>query len=516
MAIQFPPNPAIGDQFTDVKTNITYLWTGVLWRAIGPGTGVGATGATGPAVPSATGLTGATGFVGATGVPGATGPEGSTGPRGFIGLTGATGADGSPGPAGGPPGPTGPLGPLGSTGATGVAGPTGPVGPVGPADGATGPQGDAGPRGFPGPVGATGARGPADGATGATGVAGPPGPADGATGATGSTGIQGLTGAPGPKGDTGETGLQGPRGFTGGTGLTGSTGAPGPAGGPAGPQGTATDTWDHVGNTIVAKSNGYLYGDGATLDETIRHFRFNVIDESGSDRTLWLNTNLVQESQFKVRQANDFTKVYRYTVAARANAVLDGLTTYFDVFVHSGSFQGTTAGLDGKVQVSFDDFTSYFEWEFGEAQTHPYPSFPGTFTIEDTTATFDRQSNYSFINKRSFFDNDQSDFLDAVVASANESNDSVYLYFQINPKTFFRQRVDQAYFYSDLNFYVFAGRTEPLIGSTNTVGSSDWQINVAGIEYVPITGNSVSGAFSSSDNKRITVVNGIITSIITL
>ena len=141
--------------------------------------------------------------------------------------------------------------------------------------------------------------------------------------------------------------------------MTGSTGAPGPAGGPATPKDNHS-CWDHVGNTIVPKSNGYLYGDGSTLDENIRHFRFSVIDYSGSDRTLWLNTNLVREAQFRVRQANDFTKVYRYTIAARANAVLDGLNTYFDVFVHSGLFHGTTSGLDGKVQVSFDDFNSFF------------------------------------------------------------------------------------------------------------------------------------------------------------
>lgn len=516
MAIQFPANPAVGDQFTDVTTNITYAWSGVLWRAVGPGTGVGATGATGASVPGATGMVGATGFTGASGAPGSTGPAGSTGPRGFIGLTGATGADGVPGPAGGPVGPVGPDGPTGPVGPEGPAGPEGPTGPVGPADGATGATGDSGPRGFPGPVGATGARGPADGATGATGVPGPVGPADGATGATGSTGIQGLTGAPGPKGDTGETGLQGPPGFQGPTGLTGSTGSPGPAGGPAGPQGTATDTWDHVGNIIMGKSNGYMYSDGATYEENVRHFRFNIIDESGGDRTLWINTNFAQDATVKIRQASDTTREYSYTVAARANAILDGLTTYIDIFVHSGAIEGTTEGLSGKVQVSFDDFTSFFEWEFGEASQHPYPSFPGTFTVEDTTATFDRQTNFSFLNGTSFFGNDQRDFLDALVTSANESSNSVYIYFQINPKTFFRQRIDQAYYYSDLNFYVFAGRTEPLIGSTNTIGSSDWQVNVASIEYVPPIGNSVSGSFGTTDNKVVNVTNGLITSIITL
>ena len=44
MAIQFPNNPRIGDKFTDVDTNITYVWSGAYWSAIGPGTGIGATG----------------------------------------------------------------------------------------------------------------------------------------------------------------------------------------------------------------------------------------------------------------------------------------------------------------------------------------------------------------------------------------------------------------------------------------------------------------------------------------
>lgn len=514
MAIKFPANPAIGDTFTDVTTNITYVWSGVLWRSIGPGTGVGATGATGPSVQGATGLQGATGFTGATGSQGNTGATGPQGPRGFIGLTGATGEAGQPGPAGGPVGPVGPAGPLGSTGATGPIGPIGPVGPQGPPDGATGARGATGLKGNPGPVGSTGAPGPADGATGATGPIGPVGPPDGATGATGPIGPTGLTGAPGQVGATGLQGLVGPRGLIGATGLTGSTGSPGPAGGPAGPQGTATDTWDFVGAINIGKNNGTLYTDGATLDENIRHFRFSVLDEGGTDRTLWINTNFQQEVQFKVRQASDYTRIYRYTVAAKANAVLDGLNTYFDIFVHSGQFQGTNQEMSGKVQVSFDDFNSFYEWNLADATSHPYPSFSGTFTVENTAGTFDRQTNFLLINKRSFFNFNQTDFLDAVVASANAENDPVYIYFQIDPKSFFRQRVDQGYFYSDLNFYVFTGRTEPLIGSTNEVGSSDWQINVAAIEYVPPIGNSVNGTFSSADGKLITVTNGIITSII--
>ena len=41
---------------------------------------------------------------------------------------------------------------------------------------------------------------------------------------------------------------------------------------------------------------------------------------------------LQQEVQFKVRQASDYTRIYRYTVAAKANAVLDGLNIPISLF----------------------------------------------------------------------------------------------------------------------------------------------------------------------------------------
>ena len=61
MAIQFPANPTIGDKFTDIDTNITYVWSGKYWSAIGPGTGIGATGPKGQTGATGAGATGATG-----------------------------------------------------------------------------------------------------------------------------------------------------------------------------------------------------------------------------------------------------------------------------------------------------------------------------------------------------------------------------------------------------------------------------------------------------------------------
>ena len=261
MAIQFPANPQIGDQFTDFETNITYTWTGEYWDAQGPGDGIGATGATGETGATGIGTQGATGSTGITGPTGATG-IGSQGSTGLTGSTGATGPQGSPGGATGSTGATGITGPTGATGLLGSTGATGPVGSRG-LQGETGSTGPAGATGITGATGigtsgATGATGPRGlqgspgGATGATGVIGPVG-TTGATGATGvgiqgATGVQGATGTTGPQGPEGPqggpgvpgtTGATGATGLTGATGVgsTGATGAPGSPGGATGPEG---------------------------------------------------------------------------------------------------------------------------------------------------------------------------------------------------------------------------------------------------------------------------------------
>jgi hypothetical protein len=202
------------------------------------------------------GIPGPTGPRGATGAQGPTGPTGSTGPTGVPGVTGATGPTGESskflgtwdsvtyflsvyptGPGALPPADwwafvkdnTNPnkvyvvrenaasetgwviddneyfLLPTGATGAQGGTGSTGPTGNVG----ATGPTGS-----------------------------------QGTVGATGATGATGLSGPTGPQGVTGEQGVQGATGPTGGVGATGATGVGMPTGGDAGQilaKDTATD-----------------------------------------------------------------------------------------------------------------------------------------------------------------------------------------------------------------------------------------------------------------------------------
>jgi hypothetical protein len=272
MAIQFPANPQIGDQFTDFDTNITYTWTGEYWAAQGPGDGIGATGATGETGATGIGTQGATGVAGATG---ATGPVGIgvTGATGVEGPTGATGPQGSPG---GATGATGVTGDTGSTGATGPQGSTGATGPVGSrglqgeagATGLTGATGETGATGI-GTSGATGATGPRGlqgspgGATGATGVIGP----IGATGSTGATGLQGQTGSTGAPGATGSTGPEGPEGPQGGPGIPGPIGSTGATGigstgatgiaGPPGSPGGATGATGPIGATGSTGPQGF-------------------------------------------------------------------------------------------------------------------------------------------------------------------------------------------------------------------------------------------------------------------
>ena len=42
----------------------------------------------------------------------------------------------------------------------------------------------------------------------------------------------------------------------------------------------------------------------------------------------------------------------------------------------------------------------------------------------------------------------------------------------------------------------------------------DWEINVAAVSYIPPTGSGVNGSFTAASGETITVVNGIITSIL--
>ena len=93
MAIDFPNNPTVNQQFTVGQT--TWYWTGAVWRLLI-----------------------------SEGVQGDLGPTGPTGP---IGITGPTGPTGPVSTVPGPTGPTGPTGPIST-----VPGPTGPIGATGP------------------------------------------------------------------------------------------------------------------------------------------------------------------------------------------------------------------------------------------------------------------------------------------------------------------------------------------------------------------------------------------------
>lgn len=282
MAINFPDNPVLNDQFTSGGT--AWDWNGSVWSVvrsgiIGP---TGATGLTGPTGAAGQGLdvldtyatyadliaahpTGSVGDAYTVGIElyiwstsasnwaslgdivGPTGPTGLTGPDSTV--EGPTGPTGSEGPIGvtGPTGLTGGFGLTGSQGSPGVQGPTGAQGVIG----VTGPTGSTGLTGAQGPTGAVGSQG-----------------LIGITGPTGPIGIQGVTG---PTGSIGFDGPTGPQGFTGDIGSTGPTGTTGPDGTfyasetePVGP--VEGDVWydTTVGNTYVYYDSFWVGTGGGT------------------------------------------------------------------------------------------------------------------------------------------------------------------------------------------------------------------------------------------------------------
>lgn len=279
---------------------VTVEWTNARGPEGPPGAGgpPGPQGERGPQGPGG-GDPGPPGPQGPQGVPGPTGPQGIAGPQGSKGDAGPTGAQGPMGEPG-DPGPKGDMGDPGPTGAQGVQGIPGPMGPDGPQgvpgmDGLDGAEGPPGEQGLPGPQGVQGAQGPVgpqgpagtginmqgsvptvgdlppsgnaqgdayiveadghlwiwDGAIwfdggniqGPTGATGPTGPAGvaGPQGNPGPAGPQGIPGNTGPQGAQGIQGVPGADGATGAAGPTGAKGDPGDTGpqGPAGPQGSA-------------------------------------------------------------------------------------------------------------------------------------------------------------------------------------------------------------------------------------------------------------------------------------
>ena len=524
--------------------------------ATGPQGPIGATGSPGPTGVGLQGSTGSTGPQGATGFTGQGGQPGSQGATGVQGIQGVEGQPGDPGQLG-PTGATGAPGP--TNGATGAQGPQGATGPIG----ATGPVGTPGtpglngipgtPGGPPGPPGPPGAQGPADGATGATGATGSQGPAgtngvdgatgpSGATGPVGLTGATGITGATGLKGDIGSTGPQGilgPQGIQGDTGSTGATGpggidgATGPQGlqgpsGSPGPQGSSSDNWKAttIGNApnpiVIGDANGEVYSDGSADPADIRHFRISRFDSLGRDQTTYVQTQLAQGSTILVRDTTAGV-IYQYQVGAIGNFFNDATGQYVDMFV----FNGTAIGGGGVFTIgnAVDIFNisnpptpgNEVRWDYNVASNHPYPT-SGEYQVEDASAgaTIDGEVNFSIIHRDSVEGNNQSAFLDAIVSNAGANT---FINFKItttvpSPQVkFIRQRIDQAFYYADTQYYAFLGRTETLLGSgAVTDGAFFWDINVDGIQYVnPPTG--VSGTFTAQSGETITVTNGIITTI---
>ena len=167
----------------------------------------------------------------------------------------------------------------------------------------------------------------------------------------------------------------------------------------------------------------------------------------------------------------------------------------------------------GVVEVSFNDFITSFEWNWGSGSTQETP-LPGEKISENNAGNTDGQVNFTLLSRNSFFGNDQTAILDSIAGSASNAS-PIYLYFRSGTRNYFRQKVEAAYYYSSEQYYTFVGRTEHLIGTTPRLSSSeDWVINTAGVEYVSPTGSGVNGSFTAQSGEIITVVDGIITSIV--
>ena len=311
----------------------------------------------------------------------------------------------------------------------------------------------------------------------------------------------------------GATGVDGPQGATGSTGLTGEAGADGNDG----PQGASTDVWQYGITQPFGASAGSIRNDDAGSQVDIRIFRLSARDAIGNFQTNWIESNFAAGNKFKVRYTVDFNREIEYTCVGRSSITVDQGQTYYDIIVDGGVRTGTSpSALLGAVDISFDDFVTSFQWNWISIVGGPGPSRPtsGERIIEENGSSDDGQANFSLINKDSFFGNDQSVLLDAIVTNA-DPDAPIYLYFRAGTRDYFRQRVEGAHYYSVDSYYAIVGRTEHLLGPVTTLSNTlDWVINTAGVEYVAPTGSGVNGAFVAQTGEVITVVDGIITSIV--
>jgi hypothetical protein len=94
MAAIFPPNPTVGQQYTDATSNTKFSWTGSYWRGVFQQGNTGDKGDKGEI-----GVKGDQGIPGTAVAKGDIGPTGNKGDKGDIGVTGAKGETGLSGAA---------------------------------------------------------------------------------------------------------------------------------------------------------------------------------------------------------------------------------------------------------------------------------------------------------------------------------------------------------------------------------------------------------------------------------
>ena len=307
----------------------------------------------------------------------------------------------------------------------------------------------------------------------------------------------------------GATGVDGPVGASGATGIDGVPGLDGTPG----PQGSASDTWAKAPEQSMIPNAGTIRNDGAGSQTDIRLFRLSDQDADSNFRSAWIEANFNSGAQFEIRYSIDTDRKIEYTCGGRTNITIDQGESFYDIIAYGGVRTGSNpSALTGRVQVSFDNFVTSFEFDWGNNSADERPS-AGEFVTEIVGNTSDGQSNFSLISGDSSFANDQNDFLSAVLSSSSPSNPS-YIYFKAGTGSFYRQTVEGAHYYVTDNYYTFVGRTEFLLGAGTGLGALPWEINVAAVSYVPPTGSGVNGSFTAASGETITVVNGIITSIL--
>ena len=303
----------------------------------------------------------------------------------------------------------------------------------------------------------TGATGP-QGETGATGSSGP-------TGATGSLGATGLQGSTGPKGSPG-----------GATGATGPEGATGPIGLP-GSQGAASDIWATY--QLSPQSSEYEIRSGLVSDaKDLKYFTINITDRDSNNNTSIIENNFVPGNTLYLKSGG---VTYQYDIVGRSDLItISGGRQYFHIFVDNGSGSGSSA-IQSFVEVSTDNVTFYRYFNTSITNWR----MPDNFEVVSTHPFGDPeyQLHYFIFNKSSYLNNDQSDFFDAIVASANPNNPR-YIFYANNGTSFFRLGVKYAYYYAQEEAYLFVGTRGQFLAGVSAIADSDFLgLGVLGVTF---------------------------------